>query len=151
MILTPRQLAICEMQGRIFERSASENLPSRDFIAFFMASDVAARIESPWSRFQWLDDAYCLEHVIREMPEDMKMSGDIWDTETLFWTGFTYRYWQMFDGTSSAEIVRIAPPDRMYRTYPGFHTLDCEAAIARLIELHRDDMARKGKDFSPVP
>ena len=54
--------------------------------------------------------------------------------DTLYWTGYVYRYWHYYKNLSSKEIYKIADAKTMAQVYLSYHTLDTEMAIDRLCE-----------------
>ena len=45
----------------------------------------------PYDRTQWLGEENLLYDIMEER-QNLKQ-GDLYDTEALFWIGYTYRYW----------------------------------------------------------
>ena len=83
------QLKLCDIQGRLFERST--NYASEDFIRNFMNSEVAGHLDSPYNKLQWMGEEYLLE----ELTDEKKVSeeGEKYSPEVLYWIGYLYRYW----------------------------------------------------------
>lgn len=134
--MTPRDRIsqqLCSIQGRLFELSAKQGLDSEAFIDAFMSGPCAEGLDRPYDRLQWAGEEYILEEMLDENP-DLPRTGAVWGDEPLFWTGYLYRRWHNRTGESSAQIVRTAPPKTMLACWPGYHTLDPDAAIDRLIE-----------------
>lgn len=127
------QLKLCDIQGRLFERSAA--FASENFIRCFMNSEVAAHLDSPYCKYQWMGEEYLLD----ELKDEQKLSsdGEKYSTEVLYWTGYLYRYWACSRNEKSRNIYRQAPAKTMKRNYPAFHTFDPEIAIDDLIEICR--------------
>ena len=123
---------LCTIQGKMFELSAKKNFESINFINFFMNSQTAKYFDMPYDRTQWLGEENLLQDVIDENPA--LIIGTTWDSETLFWIGYTYRFWHFLTGESSQEIVHICSAELMKTLYPAYHTLDCENAILRIKE-----------------
>ena len=55
------QLKLCDIQGRLFERSAA--YASEDFIRNFMNSEVAEHLDSPFNKLQWMGEEYLLDEL----------------------------------------------------------------------------------------
>ena len=69
------------------------------------------------------------------MEENPKLStGNTYDSESLFWIGYTYRYWHFLTNDNSESIVKKCNAEMMHTLYPSYHTLDCTQAIERIIE-----------------
>lgn len=122
-----------KIQGKLFELSASTGLDSEEFIVAFMSGECAAALDRPYDRLQWAGEEYILEELLEEHP-DLPATGAVWGEEPLFWTGYLYRRWHDHTGEPSARIVQMAPPQTMLACWPGYHTLDPDMAIDRLIE-----------------
>ena len=127
------QLKLCDIQGRMFERSTP--YASEGFIRDFMTSDVAAHLDSPFNKLQWMGEEYLME----ELEDEKKLSteGEKYSPEVLYWIGYLYRYWACTRNEPSRKIYRQAPAKTMKRNYLAFHTFDPEVAIDDLKEISR--------------
>lgn len=127
------QLKLCDIQGRLFERSTA--FASEGFIRDFMNSEVAGHLDSPYNKLQWMGE----EYLIDELKDEKKLDtdGEKYAPEVLYWIGYLYRYWACTRGERSKRIYRLAPAKTMRRNYMAFHTLDPDAAIDDLIEIHQ--------------
>lgn len=132
---------LCNTQGRLFENAVLAGYDAEEFIKIFMDDELAERIDAEYDDAQWRGEGYLLEDLNARKKIPMGGEKD-WLPEAMFWAGYTYRWWQLNRGTSSKEIVRIAPPKVMLGAWMGFHTLDFEQAIDELISIH---------DESPCP
>ena len=128
------QLKLCDIQGRLFELSGAYNIPSAAFIRSFMTSDVAKALDSRYNRTQWMGEEYLLEELHSGAKKPFA-SGDVFDSDILYWIGYIYRYWHYYTGENSAKIARQAPAETMRRNYMMFHTMDPSLAIEKLKEL----------------
>lgn len=127
------QLKLCDIQGRLFERSTA--YASEGFIRDFMNSEVAEHLDSPYNKLQWMGEEYLIDEL-----KDEKMlgtDGEKYSPEVLYWIGYLYRYWACARGERSKRIYRQAPAKMMKRNYMAFHTFDPEVAIDDLIEIHQ--------------
>lgn len=130
--LTSFERQLCGIQGKLFELSAKKNLSSKEFIDFYMQSKTAAFFDLPFDRTQWLGEENLLYDVMEENPK--LLTGEVYDTESLFWIGYTYRYWHFLTKESSKSIWKKCNTQMMYTLYPAYHTLDCSQAIERILE-----------------
>lgn len=128
------QFALTDMQGQLFEMSAQKGLDSEAFIKAFMLSDVARDLDSEFNHMQWAGKEYIMERILDELSDQLKTGGEIYDDETLYWTGYVYRRWHFYTGESSKAIFRQAPAKTMRVTYFPYHTMSVELAIDRLKE-----------------
>ena len=127
------QLKLCDIQGRLFERSTA--YASEDFIRDFMNSEVAAHLDSPYNKLQWMGEEYLIDELKDE--KTLRTDGEKYAPEVLYWIGYLYRYWACTRGEKSRRIYRQAPAKTMKRNYMAFHTFDPDVAIDDLIEIYQ--------------
>ena len=127
------QLKLCDIQGRLFERSTA--YASEDFIRSFMNSEVAEHLDSTYNKLQWMGEEYLLEELKDE--KSLSMDSEKYSPEVLYWIGYLYRYWACSRSEKSKKIYRKAPAKTMKRNYLAFHTLDPDIAIDDLEEIRR--------------
>lgn len=127
------QLKLCDIQGRLFERSTA--FASESFIRDFMNSEVAEHLDSPYNKLQWMGEEYLLDELKDE--KGLSSTGEVYSPEVLYWIGYIYRYWACSRKEKSKKIYRCAPAKTMKRNYMAFHTFDPELAIDDLIEINR--------------
>ena len=126
---------LCDIQGRLFERSLTIGLNSADFIEKYMNSVTCEDLDKPYDRLQWAGEEYIMENLLDEVPVERGMER--FGKEELFWTGYVYRYWHYVTGEGSREIYLQAGAQLMKDCYLGFHVLDVAMAIDNLKEIHR--------------
>ncbi len=105
-----------------------------------MNSEVAAHLDSPYNKLQWMGEEYLVDELKDE--KTLNTDGEKYSPEVLYWIGYLYRYWACTRGESSKRIYRQAPAKTMKRNYMAFHTFDPDVAIDDLIEISRQ---RQGK------
>ncbi len=127
---------LCDIQGRLFELSLKNGYDSPAFIEIFMNSHSAASIDDTYDRLQWAGEEYILEELADEAG-GLPAGETTYAKDTLYWIGYTYRYWHYYTGENSRDIYRTADAQTMNRCWAGFHTLDVEMAIDNLKELHK--------------
>ena len=132
---------LCDIQGRLFERSLKKGLDSVDFMEKFMKSKTCAFLDMPYDRLQWAGEEYVLENLLDEI--HVQPAGDIFGNEVLFWAGYVFRYWHLLTGEDSCDIYAQTGASRMRDCYLGFHTLDVSMAIENLKEINRQEQAMK--------
>lgn len=123
---------LCGVQGKMFELSAKKNLCSKDFIDFYMQSQTAKYFDLPYDRTQWLGEESLLQDALEENPN--LPIGPSYDTESLFWMGYLYRYWHFLTNQSSGQIAKKCDAQTLNALYPAYHTLDCSQAVRRILE-----------------
>ena len=129
------QFKLCDIQGRLFELSGAKGYDSATFIKAFMTSETAKGLDSKYNRLQWAGEEYLLAEVVDSA--ELTPGGKVYDKETLFWSGYLYRFWHFTTGEDSREIYKQAPAETMNRNWLIFHTLAPEVAIEDLKEIHR--------------
>ena len=131
------KLALCEMQAQLFVQSRDEGYASEPFIKAFMNSEIAKDLDKQFHHMQWAGTHYIMSRMEEEHPEAL-VQGECYDTETLYWTGYLYRYWHIDKGESSREIYKQAPAKTMRIVYLMYHTMSPEMAIERLKDSYRE-------------
>ena len=126
------ELTLCDMQGKLFEMSAKEGYASESFIKGFMTSDAAADLDKPFNHMQWAGEGYIISRLQEENVPSR--NGAIYDSETLYWTGYIYRYWHFYTKELSKDIYKQAPAALMRAMFLMYHTMSPEMAIDRLKE-----------------
>ena len=126
--------SLSQMQGALFEMSGREGYDSETFIRVFMHSGIAEGLDSDFDYSQWAGKEYLIERMQKEYPEGFSEQGTVFDSETLYWAGYLYRYWHFYTGESSKEIYRQADAETINTMYYGYHTLDIKMSIDLLKE-----------------
>ena len=130
------------MQAHLFELSAEKGYDSEAFIKEFMNSDVALDLDKPFNHTQWAGEQYLISRLSEECPKAIR-TGAVLDTETLYWSGYLYRYWHFYTGESSKAIYKQAPITVLKKVYLPYHTMSVKMAIDRLKETYLDRNAGK--------
>jgi len=130
-------LKMCDIQGRLFELSAKQGYNSEEFISAFMRSRVAAMLDSKYSRMQWAGEEYLLDELLDESDHSINNTNNPFSLDTMYWTGYIYRYWHYYKNEPSFKIYKQAGVKTMKRNYMIFHTFDPELAIDALIEKNK--------------
>ena len=141
--LTKVEYSICNNQGDAFELAAN-TLEYNSFLYFvhvFMGSDFCNReIDSVYSAFQMQDGAEWVDFVFGDLDKNplfQKAKDKIFQPETAYWIGCTYRQLAIATKIHSRDLIRIIPPEDMMQLYPGYHVLDPDDALERLISTYR--------------
>lgn len=133
--MTPLDLKMCDIQGRLFVLSVTYKINSEEFIKAFMNSEVAAGLDAPYNRMQWAGEEYLLEEL--EATNNFSYDGKCYPPERMYWIGYLYRYWHVERKISSKKIIKEASPKTMNQNYLMFHTMAPEMAIEDLEEMKR--------------
>ena len=141
-MLDSLESSLCQMQGHLFELSAEQGYDSEAFVKAFMNSDIAVDLDKTFNHAQWAGEEYLLSRLAEEYPEAIK-KGTLYDAETLYWSGYLYRYWHFYTGESSKAIYKQAPVTVMKRVYLPYHALSIEMAIDRLKETYAEKKVKR--------
>lgn len=136
------EMTLCDMQGKLFEMSASEGYSSEAFIKTFMQSQTAADLDMVFNHMQWAGQGYIIDRLKEENASTLVMDDKLFDNETLYWSGYLYRYWHFYTGESSKEIYKQAPATVMRSMYLMYHTMSPEMAIDRLKDTYKRKKAK---------
>ena len=128
------QLTLCDTQGKLFELSGERGYDSESFIKAFMTTDISKDMDKDFHHVQWAGKEYIMSRMEDENSDVISGNGIVFDNETLYWTGYIYRYWNIYTGESSKDIYKQAPAKTMQTVYLMYHTMSPELAIDRLKE-----------------
>ena len=125
---------LCELQGSIFEKSATEyKTSSAIFVRRYMNSEYASTMD----RMGFIDRPTNEKEAFESLNEqygDSEYGSEIYSADELYWIGYIYRYWACLYDVPSRVIYKICNVRYMHRVYYAYHTLDPENAIARIFE-----------------
>ena len=128
------QLTLCDTQGKLFELSGERGYDSETFIKAFMTTGISKDMDKDFHHVQWAGKEYIMSRMEEENSAAIINNGVVFDNETLYWTGYIYRYWNIYTGESSKDIYKQAPAKTMQTVYLMYHTMSPELAIDRLKE-----------------
>ena len=128
------QLTLCDTQGKLFELSGKRCYDSESFIKAFMTTDISKDMDKDFHHVQWAGKEYIMSRMEDENSNAINNNGLVFDNETLYWTGYIYRYWNIYTGESSKDIYKQASAKTMQAVYLMYHTMSPELAIDRLKE-----------------
>lgn len=132
------QLTLCDTQGKLFELSGERGYDSETFIKSFMTTDISKDMDKDFHHVQWAGKEYIMSRMEDENSAAISNNGVVFDNETLYWTGYIYRYWNIYTGESSKDIYKQAPAKTMQTVYLMYHTMSPELAIDRLKESYNE-------------
>ena len=132
------QLTLCDTQGKLFELSGERGYDSESFIKAFMTTDISKDMDKDFHHVQWAGKEYIMSRMKDENSNAINNNGLVFDNETLYWTGYIYRYWNIYTGESSKDIYKQAPAKTMQTVYLMYHTMSPELAIDRLKDSHNE-------------
>ena len=132
------QLTLCDTQGKLFELSGERGYDSDTFIKAFMTTDISKDMDKDFHHVQWAGKEYIMSRMEEENSAAISNNGVVFDNETLYWTGYIYRYWNIYTGESSKDIYKQAPARTMQTVYLMYHTMSPELAIDRLKESYNE-------------
>lgn len=132
------QLTLCDTQGKLFELSGERGYDSEAFIKTFMTTDISKDMDKDFHHVQWAGKEYIMSRMEDENSVAISNNGVVFDNETLYWTGYIYRYWNIYTGESSKDIYKQASAKTMQTVYLMYHTMSPELAIDRLKESYNE-------------
>ena len=132
------QLTLCDTQGKLFELSGERGYDSETFIKVFMTTDISKDMDKDFHHVQWAGKEYIMSRMEDENSDVISGNGIVFDNETLYWTGYIYRYWNIYTGESSKDIYKQASAKTMQTVYLMYHTMSPELAIDRLKESYNE-------------
>ncbi|MBQ2742762.1 MAG: hypothetical protein IJF32_08160, partial [Oscillospiraceae bacterium] len=98
------QLTLCDTQGKLFELSGERGYDSETFIKSFMTTAISKDMDKDFHHVQWAGKEYIMSRMEEENANAISNNGIVFDNETLYWTGYIYRYWNIYTGESSKDI-----------------------------------------------
>ena len=128
------QLTLCDTQGKLFELSGERGYDSETFIKSFMTTAISKDMDKDFHHVQWAGKEYIMSRMEEENANAISNNGIVFDNETLYWTGYIYRYWNIYTGESSKDIYKQASAKIMQTVYLMYRTMSPELAIDRLKE-----------------
>lgn len=126
-------LILCEIQANVFEKSVKEKCSSSIFIRRFMNSNVCEKMDGPY----FLEENCSVEKVFEEINDEYGEStyGKAkFSKDELYWMGYIYRYFAYVYQISSKRIYKLVNASELRKMYLGYHTLDPQMAIERIME-----------------
>lgn len=132
------KIPLSDMQGKLFEMSCEKGYDSEKFISAFMKSQIARDLDSEFNHMQWAGKEYIMERIENELENELVLGGEVYDRETLYWTGYVYRMWHFLTSEKSKDIYKQASAKTMKKTYYAYHTMSVEMAIDRLKETFKE-------------
>jgi hypothetical protein len=130
-VRSAEELVVVDWQAELFESCQSDfGVDAFAFINAFMQSHIAQETDQKGVTAQLASSA---QVVLCLYPDGTPPLDVTKNPEALYWIGYLYRSWA-FMGTSSQDIIKIAPVEKAYILYKGYHCLDVLEAIGRFIE-----------------
>lgn len=130
------QIKLCDIQGRLFELSNTQQYNSESFIKTFMNSTIAENLDASYNRMQWAGEEYLFEEIKTQIKDKTDRFKNIYSKDILYWIGYIYRYWHFYKNEFSKRIIKLAPIHVMRTNYKMFHTMDPENTIDDLLEIY---------------
>lgn len=129
-----QDLELCRLQAALFEASADEYpCSSPVFVRRFMNSSLAKRFDDGGL----LAESNTIRSMLDELDQQYGPSAygsTHYDSETLYWMGYLYRYWNSAYGTSSKRMYKVIQARELSMLYYPYHSLDPAQAIERICE-----------------
>lgn len=127
-------LDLCKAQAKLFVDSLSYvKCSSSVFLRRFMNSLVAKRMDKGSFLFESSTSESIFAEIEEEFGEIEYGKAKFSDIE-IYWIGYIYRYWCYTLEKTSKQVYRIIKPMELRDLYYPYHSLDCQAAIERILE-----------------
>ena len=130
----------CRNQAEIYELAACKGFMMDKFSDLYLSSGFCSdSYDKEWSLYHTTRPEECIDILSEEhftCPKYNDGKG-IFDPDTAWWIGFTYRQLQIETLVPSRKLKDIIPFSEMVACYPGLHTVDEEFATDMICEHHR--------------
>lgn len=127
-------LGLCKAQAKLFVDSLSYvKCSSPVFLRRFMNSLVAKRMDEG----SFLFESSTSESIFTEIEEEfgeIEYGKNKFSDNEMYWMGYLYRYWCYTFEKTSKQVYQIIKPTELRELYYPYHSLDCQAAIERILE-----------------
>lgn len=127
-------LGLCKAQAKLFVDSLSYvKCSSPVFLRRFMNSLVAKRMDEG----SFLFESSTSESIFAEIEEEfgkIEYGKNKFSDNEMYWMGYLYRYWCYTFEKTSKQVYHIIKPIELRELYYPYHSLDCQAAIERILE-----------------
>ena len=137
--LSEKEQAMCRAQGDLFEGCQYLDLyppcDPFDFSIRFMRSDLAKDRDDVYSySFSW-GEAQTWQEFFKYEKRIKPFSGEYENDKALYWAGYIYRYWALWLGRASAEIIDEVPLKLLLVMYMGWHCVSPQETILELMAM----------------
>lgn len=145
-------LILCRLEAEIFEASLTYFSGSSEiFIRRFSHSSLADSFDAK-SLSRTGDSVWkCLDGLKKEYG-DIRYGKEKFSPEEMYWIGYIHRFFCLSYGVSSLEAFKILKAADLRKVYSPYHSLDCAAAIERMLEsrgrtLNQEELEEKVKSI----
>lgn len=128
--------AVTQNVALLFEKSAILGYNSEEFVRCLLTSEIGEQLFTFGSPYQWLGYNYVMEHMENEFKEDITKPGEVYGSESMYWTGWIYFYWHRITGESPKEIYEQAKCWDIAKLYVGYHTQSEHVVIEELKRMY---------------
>jgi len=127
-------LALCEFQGKLFEKSTELDCSSSIFLRRFLHSSLLKKLDSDNYTVS-LSVQEGIDSIINEFGKT-DYGKEKYSKSSLFWMGYLYRYIAYTREQSTKFIMQLFPYKQLNDVYYVYHTQDIEWCIKNLLDLN---------------
>ena len=132
--LTPNELKLCQLQGKIFESSIDHSLTSSPiFIRRFMFSNLAKTFDD----FSFLNMSLGSIESVGEVDDEYNLLSygkTKYSKDEMYWIGYIYRVICIKYNLRSKTVFKYFSARKMIEFYNVYHTFDVVYAAERMLE-----------------
>ena len=138
-------LALCDLQGEVFELSAQlENVSTEIFVRRFVYSSVAKMFDDTSILYTDRTSADIVA-MVEEEYQNAECGTVKYDKEELYWIGYFYRYFAYTYEKTTKNIYKIIKSKELRVLYPGYHSLSVAQAIEQVLEAKKIDLSEENE------
>ena len=108
-------------QAVLFERSAELGYDSENFVKCFMTGETGRQFYIEGDRMQWAGINYELECLEEEYEDKLTKTGNVFDSDVMYWVGWIYFFWHLFTEEGPKEIYEQVTCGELADMYLGYH------------------------------
>ena len=119
----------CDIMGKAFQYIAEEGYDCVDAVRQIMTSAKLDELFAYDDCFEWVDGEQVLHNFKRHLTFK---KGEPVDPYVMWFIGYLYKYWMIYEKDSRAEIYKIAPIELLLRGFAFYHTQGWDYIISDL-------------------
>ena len=120
--------------GDAFKLSVRDGYDSKKFVQAIMTRREFVPLLTMLQGQEWCDEHFLYYHLIRNYTPFIK--GETVDEYSMWFMGFTYKYWMQSRKKNPREVYEILPFDTFYQMMPFYHTQDWDFVINDALNEH---------------
>ncbi len=136
IIMEVYEQKMCELQGEIFEESASYfTCGSSFFISRYMYSEIVKNLDNVNDSYNYISPINVM-HRMEDLYPSLKSKGGVkYPKPVMRWIGYIYRAYSIIKKKESRTIYKLLKSEKLLSLYDSFHTFSAEYCVERLSEI----------------